>query len=54
MTMYSNGKFEVIKSLTCEGVRYMVKRVGVKGIMFICKGLTHAIDTADRYKEFNI
>lgn len=54
MTVYSNGNFEVIKSRTCDGIRYMVKRVGVKGIMFICKGLTHAIDTADRYKEFNM
>ena len=54
MTMYSNGKFEVIKLNTCEGVRYMVKCVVVKDIMFICKDLTHAIDTADRYKAFNI
>lgn len=54
MTVYSNGNFEVIKLTTCEGVMYMVKRIGVKGVMFICKGLIHATDTADRYKEFNI
>lgn len=54
MVVYSNGKFEVIKSRTCDGVRYMVKRVDVKGIIYICKGLTNAIDTANRYKEFNL
>ncbi len=54
MVVYTNGNFEVIKAKTCDGVRYYVKRVGVKGIMFICKVLNHAIDTADRYKAFNL
>lgn len=52
--VYTNGKFEVIKSRTCEGIRYEVKRVGVKGIWFIYNDLNCAIDTADKYKDFNL